>query len=181
MTPPPERHDDDTMVIDILRGSLRAVARAAAGFLALLILFEEWGWEPLQRWLERVGRLPMVRELEAAIKRLHPRSALLLFLLPTLLLLPVKLLALGLIAQGSHLLGLAVIVVAKLVGTAVVARLFTLTRPALLHMPWFAVAYGHWSIWKDALLMRVRGSLAWRTGRALKRLARLRWDDWRRG
>lgn len=163
------------------RTLLQWLRRLGGALLALLILFEEWGWDPLQRALARLGRLPLLRQLEAAITRLPPAAALAVFALPALLLLPVKLLALGLIAHGKRLLGVSVIVIAKLVGTAVVARLFTLTRPALMQLAWFAALYTRWSTWKAALLARVRASWAWRTGRALKRLARMQWGRWQRG
>lgn len=156
----------------LLRGALRLL-------LALLIAFEEWGWEPLQRALAWVGRLPLLRHLEAAIARLGPRSALAVFLLPTLLLVPVKLGALALLAHGQRLLGLALIVAAKLVGTAIVARLFTLTRPALMQLAWFAALHARWTAWKDGLLAQLRASAAWRAARALKRLLRRRWARWR--
>ncbi len=173
-TPRPQRRGGP------LRLLMQLLRRLGGVLLALLILFEEWGWEPLQRALARLGRLPLLRQLEAAITRLPPLAALAVFALPALLLLPVKLLALGLIAHGKRLLGLAVIVLAKLVGTAVLARLFTLTRPALLQLPWFAALYARWSAWKAGLLTRVRASWAWRTGRALKRLVRLQWGRWAR-
>jgi hypothetical protein len=104
---------------------------------------------------------------------------LLVFLLPSLMLLPVKLLAIWLIAIGQKTLGLLVILLAKLGGTAIVARLFTLTKPALMRMDWFARLYTRWSAWKESLLARVRASWAWRTGRALKRFLRMRWTRWR--
>lgn len=160
---------------------LQALRRGLGVLLALLILFEEWGWDPLQRALARLGRLPLLRQIEAGIARLPPALALAVFALPALLLLPVKLLALGLIAQGQRLLGVTVIVLAKLVGTAVVARLFALTRPALMQLAWFARLYARWSAWKEALLARVRASWAWRTGRAVKRLLRMQWARWRTG
>ena len=155
--------------------------RAAGALLALLILFEEWGWEPLQRALARLGRLPLLRQTEAAVARLPPYAALLVFALPALLLLPVKLAALALIANGQRLLGLVVIVLAKLVGTAVVARLFTLTRPALMRLPWFARLHARWTTWKDTVLARVRASWAWRWGRVVKRQAARQWARWRVG
>jgi hypothetical protein len=153
--------------------------QAGSALLALLILFEEWGWEPLQQALARLGRLPLLRQLEALVARLPPYAALVAFSVPALLL-PVKLAALALITHGQRLLGLAVIVLAKLVGTAIVARLFTLTKPALMQLPWFVRWYGRWTGWKDALLVQVRASWAWRWGRVLKRRARQRWARWRR-
>ena len=164
----------------MLQRLAQLLRRAAGAVLALLILFEEWGWEPLQRALARLGRLPLLRQLEAFIARLPPAAAGVVFLVPALLLLPVKLAALALIAQGQRLLGLAVIVLAKLVGTAIVARLFTLTRPALMQLPWFAHLFSRWTAWKDALLARVRASWAWRWGRVLKRQARRGWARWKR-
>ncbi len=169
------------MLKPLLRALLTGLRHTLTAGLALLILFEEWGWEPLQRALAAIGRLPLLRQLEAAISRLPPRAALLVFLLPTLLLLPIKLLALGAIAHGHKLLGLGVIVLAKLLGTAVVARLFALTRPALLQLPWFASGYARWTAWKDGVLAQVRTSWAWRSGWAVKRLLRQRWARWRRG
>jgi hypothetical protein len=167
------------MFSKLLRALALALRQAVNALLALLILFEEWGWEPLQRALARIARLPVLRHLEGLIVRLPPGAALVLFLLPTLLLLPVKLGALWLIGQGQRGLGLLLIVVAKLVGTAVVARLFTLTRPALLRLPWFARLYQRWVAWKSALLLQVRGSRVWRLARAAKALARRRWAAWR--
>lgn len=164
--------NDLAQALRLLRSGLR---HAGLALLALLILFEEWGWEPLQRLMARIGRLPVLRRLEALITRLPPRAALAVLLLPTLLLLPVKLLALWLIGQGKALLGGVVIVLAKLVGTALVARLFTLTQPALMTMPWFARLYGRWTAWKAALLARVRASWAWRVGRVFKRRVRRLW------
>ena len=165
----------------MLRALTLLLRRTGGALLALLILFEEWGWEPLQRALARIGRLPLLRQLEAAIARLPPYVALLVFAVPALLLLPVKLAALGLIAHGQRVLGLAVIVAAKLLGTAVVARLFTLTRPALMQLPWFVRLYTRWTTWKEALLTRVRASWAWRWGRVVKRQARRQWERWQRG
>ena len=103
------------------------------------------------------------------------KGALALFLLPTLLLLPVKLLALWLMGQGKVLAGTLVIVAAKLAGTAIVARLFGLTKDTLMQLGWFARFYTRWSAWKEALLTQVRTSWPWRLGRVLKHRIRQRW------
>lgn len=149
--------------------AIRLLKNLFSGLLALLILFEEWGWEPLQRALAWVGRLPGLRWLEERIRALPPYAALALFLLPTAMLLPVKLLALWLIGQGKVWAGTLVILGAKLVGTAIVARLFALTQPALMQLAWFARLFTRWVSWKEALLVQVRASWPWRLGRVLKR------------
>lgn len=146
--------------------------------LALLILFEEWGWEPLQALMARIARLPVLRQLEALIARLPPYAALVVFFVPGLALLPVKIGALWLVAHGQKLLGLAVIVVAKLAGTAVVARLFSLTQPALMRLAWFAALYERWSAWKAALLGWVRGSALWRELQAWRQRLRTTLRRW---
>jgi hypothetical protein len=145
------------------------------GLLAVLILFEEWGWEPLQRALAWVGRLPGLRRIEARIRALPPYGALAVFLLPTLLLLPVKLLALWLIGKGQVLAGTLVIISAKLWGTAIVAYLFGLTRDTLMQLPWFARIYTRWVTWKDSLLARVRASWPWRFSRVMKHRVKQQW------
>ncbi|RZL40269.1 MAG: hypothetical protein EOP35_01355 [Rubrivivax sp.] len=145
--------------------------------LALLILFEEWGWEPLRRVFALLAKLPVIRQCEALLRRLPPRWALVALVLPSLLILPVKLLAVWLITRGQVSLGLAVIVAAKLVGTALLAWLFQLIQPALMQLRWFARLHGRWTAWKSELLAWVRASPVWRSARAIKAGVR-RW--WRR-
>ena len=166
-------------VIKQILGLLGQILRVLGlGLLALLILFEEWGWESLHQALVWLGRLRLVRRLESAIAALGPRAALVLFAIPTVLLLPIKLLALALIGQGHALWGTLVIVLAKVLGTALVARLFSLTRPALMQMSWFACGYGRWMAWKQALLAKVRASAVWRAGRSAKRAVQAQWQRW---
>ena len=159
----------DAFMITLL---LRAIKNLISIPLALLILFEEWGWEPLQALLARCARWRLWAWMEARIRALSPYAALATFALPSVLLLPVKLLALWTLSHGHAVLGAAVIIAAKLVGTAIVARLFNLTRPALMQLAWFAKAYGHWTTWKDNLLTQVRATWAWRMGRVIKRSLR---------
>ena len=163
----------------LLRWPLQALKGILSWLLALVLLFEEWGWEPLQRALARIGQLPGLRWMERWISSLPPYAALAVFLVPTVLLLPIKLLALWLISRSWVLGGTLVIVMAKLVGTAVVARLFTLTQPALMNLPWFARLFARWSAWKTALLERVRASRPWRLARQMRQQWRSRWRAWK--
>ena len=145
--------------------------------LALWLLFEEWGWVPLQALLARMGRWPGLRWLEGAIHQLPPYAALVLLCVPAVLLLPVKLLALWAVGKGHVLTGLVVIVLAKVAGTALLARLFTLTQPRLMTLPWFVRLYTRWTGWKTRLLDWVRSSAAWRSAQTFKVVCK-RW--WRR-
>lgn len=140
--------------------------------LALILIFEEWGWEPLSRLLGYLAHLPLWARMEAFIARLPPYGALVAFFAPALMLLPVKLLALYWISRGHALLGIVVVLTAKMLGTAAVARLFALTQPALMRLAWFARWYGRWVPWKDALIARVKGSPIWRTTAASVRAIR---------
>lgn len=140
---------------------------------ALLLLIEEWFWHAGLR----LGRLlvgwPPLRALETRIAALGPYPALCLFLLPALLLFPVKLLALVAIASGHVVSGVCVIVVAKLGGAAALARIYLLTRPALLTLAWFARWHNAFIIVKDRWLGLLRDTTVYRYTRMV--MARLRW------
>jgi hypothetical protein len=155
------------------------LARIVRGFvgllLALVLLFEEWGWRPLAELLALLARLKPIARLEAVIASLPPYAALVVFALPSLLLAPVKLAAVWLLTQGKVLSAGALMIAAKVAGTALVARIFMLTRPALMRLPWFARLY-HWVVpWKEAVFARIRASWAWRYGRLVKALVRHEW------
>ena len=136
--------------------------------LALILVFYDWGWETLSHVFDWLAKRPLWRAIENAIRRLPPWGALVLFAVPTLLLFPIKLVALWLIARGQPVVGVLVIVAAKLLGTALVARLFRLTQPALMKLDWFAAAYVWFMPWKDAWLNAIRASWPWRAGRVIK-------------
>jgi hypothetical protein len=147
--------------------------------IALIIAFEEWGWDPLSRLMARLARLRWVARVESHVAALPPYGALAALLVPCLLLLPIKVFALWMIASGQMLAGLAIVGAAKIAGTAILARLFTLGQPALMRLPWFAHLYVHWNLWKNALLARVRASELWERGRAIALDMRRVWSDLR--
>ena len=142
--------------------------------LALILLFEEWGWQPLVRAFAWFARWRPLAALERMIASLPPYGALATFVLPSMLLLPVKLGALWLLAHGAPLTAGILLIAAKLVGTGLVARIFLITRPQLMRIGWFAHAYGVFVPWKEAWFGWVRASWAWRWGRLMKQMAR-RW------
>lgn len=163
--------------MEILRSLLR---HAFTALVALLLLFEEWGWEPLSALLGRLARLPLWAWVERRIAALPPWAAMATFALPALALLPVKLMAVFLMGRGHALMGLAVLVAAKLLGTAILARLFTLTQPALMKLPWFARWYPRWKAWKDGVIAQVRSSPMWLAAGRVKTRVRVWWVAFRK-
>ena len=160
-----------------MRPLLRFLRALFAVLLVPFLLFEEWGWAPLAALVGRLARLPLWARLETRVRNLPPWGALLAFFVPVLLLLPVKVLALFFFSEGHAAAGLTVLIVAKLVGTAIVARIFQLVETTLMRIPLFSRWYPRWKNWKNAVLSAVRESAPWRSVRAMKQGVR-RW--WRR-
>jgi hypothetical protein len=121
----------------------------------------------LYAWL---GKLPPFRGLEQRIRRLPPYAALILFAVPSLSLAPVKFLALYWMAGGHPALGITAIAGAKIAGTALVARIYQLTRDSLIRLPWFA--------WCEGRVLALRASAyEWWRSTAAGRLAIAAWKS----
>jgi hypothetical protein len=149
------------------RATIWRLVRAPLLALAALWFFiEEFGWHPLAAWLGSLTRWPPWARLEARIARLPPRLALLLFLLPAAALLPVKLLAVQLMHSGHAAVGLAVIVAAKLLGTAIGGRLFLLMRPQLMTIRRFARTMAWWRRTRGQVRRALDASAGWCAMRA---------------
>ena len=183
-------------VLRLVREAMRHLGPALAAFwrvarpvlrtalqilLALIIVFEEWGWQPLADLLGRLAKWRPWAAVETTIARLPPYAALVVFVLPSAVLLPLKFLAVFLVAKGQIVLAGLLFLAAKVVATALIARLFLLTQPALMQIGWFAWTYNTIIPWKDALVDGVHASWPWRAGRVLKeRIRRLIAVQWRR-
>ena len=138
---------------------------------AVVLLVEEWCWDTGMRLARALARWPALAALEGRVRTLPPYAALCAFVLPGLLLLPVKFLALLAIAHGHALSGIATIVVAKVGGAAIVARIYVLTLPTLLAVGWFARCHGWFMGTKARCLGYLRTSHAYHAaGRALRGL-----------
>lgn len=155
----------------VIRAPLFGILNVLA---ALILIFEEWGWKPLSDLLGYLARLKPWARVETWIAGLPPYGALLVFALPTTILLPVKLIGLWLLANGQALIAGLMLVGAKIVSTALVARIFMLTKPALMRIGWFAWGYAKFMPWKEALFAKIRASWTWRYGRLIKNVVRLR-------
>jgi hypothetical protein len=151
--------------------------------VALIILFEEWGYKPLVELLGKLARFRPWARLELWIAGLPPYGALTVFGLPTTILLPLKFVAVYLLANGFVMSAGALFVGAKIASTALVARIFMLTKPALMQIGWFAKAYNWFVPWKEAIFAEIRASWVWRYGRMVKNRIRLEakqaWQRWK--
>ena len=131
-------------------------------FLALLgmvfVLFEEVLWGLTGGIMRSFGRFGPVAWIEDRIRRLPPILALPLFVLPWLIMLPVKLGALWLIAMGKVIHGTLLFIGGEAFGVAFLARLYDLCRPALHRWPWFVVVERlllRWTQWAHDILYRL--------------------------
>jgi len=130
---------------------------------AAIMFFEEWLWDHLTTAMAWVARARVFRWLEARLAVLPPYLAMAVFLIPGLMLLPVKIAALFLIARGHAGSGLFIIIVAKVAGTAIVARIFAVCRPALLTVNWFRHLYEWILRLKTRLYAAIKSMPAWAT------------------
>ena len=149
----------------LLRGPVRAVLQTLA---ALVLLFLEWGWEPLATALSGLIHYFGFKRLSAWVASLPPYGSLAMFAAPAVCLIPIKLFAVYLFASGHPISGVLLIIGAKLVGTAVVARIYILTQPQLMRIGWFKTFHDRFMAWKDQMYSQIRASDAWRQGRIVR-------------
>lgn len=144
---------------------------------AVIILLEDWLWDDLQRIAAAFGRLPIFHQIESLVAGLPPYGALAVFGIPSLLLIPVKLAALYFIAHGQPELGLMTVVIAKVAGTALVARIYALTHENLLRIGWFAYLHAWFTAFKTRIYNAIKATSIYRA--AHLRYARMK--EWLRG
>ena len=156
----------------------RLIAAPFVFIAAVIILLEDWLWDDIARLAAAIGRLPVFRQIEALVAKLPPYAALACFAIPSSLLIPVKLAALYFIAHGHALAGLVTVIAAKVAGTAVVARLFTLTRPNLLRIAWFAWLYEWFIAFKLGIYAAIKSTRAYQSAHQLHLRVRAALKTW---
>jgi hypothetical protein len=145
-------------------------------FLAIVFLIEAWLWSHLE---------PIVEWIVAHIPLRPVRATLIVFVVPAIVLFPLKLLGLWLLANKLWIAAGALILFAKLVGLAITAFVFEMTRPKLLQLWWFRRIYEQVLIWlawahrlADPITRRIKMRLQMlrpgRAGRSLRLLWRIR-------
>ena len=162
-------------------------------FLALVFLFEAWLWKHLTAFAHAViDYLPWRAFKERFAKfvdGLSPYATLPVFILPFILLLPLKFIQVYLIVHHRWFSAIAVLVLAKLLGLGITAFIFEITKPKLMQLAWFRWLYELMLVWlekahalvdpiKERIKQRLR-RLIWlakpgRPSRFFRRIARLR-------
>ena len=163
-------------------GILRGIGRSLFTIpLAIWVFLEEWVWDEMLAFMAWLGKLPPVHWVETQIGKLPPYAALIAFIIPGAILLPFKLAAFWLIAHGHGVYGLWVFIIAKIIGTAFLARIFSLTKRALLTIGWFNRAYLAITGWKERLYAYVRALPAYQRIRESARAVKAAVKAWWRG
>ncbi|BAM86434.1 conserved membrane hypothetical protein [Bradyrhizobium oligotrophicum S58] len=113
--------------------------------LAIIFLIEAWLWDHLEPIVARIVAAIPLRTLKhwlaARIETLSPALTLIVFVVPVVLLFPLKLLGMWLLMHHQWKLALVTIVFGKMVGVGITAFIFDVTRGKLLQMGWFAWLY----------------------------------------
>jgi len=122
---------------------LKTLLRGVFGTIALVFfIIEDVFWAALKPIMAWVSNLPAIRRLEAWLNQLAPMPFLALFIVPLIVVWPVKLIGLWIIAQGRVIIGSIIFGAAEFIGAALAVRLWAIGRDRLLTIAWFARAYG---------------------------------------
>lgn len=120
--------------------------------LAAIFMLEAWLWDITGAAIYRLlGWIPRER-LKAAISRslmgLSPWLTLCIFIIPVLILLPLKILTLWLLTHDHLFAAVGMALMAKLAGLGVSSFLFSLCKPKLMQLRFVAWLYRRCIIWR---------------------------------
>ncbi len=119
--------------------------------LAIFLIIEEWLWDFLTAFGHSLSQWLNLEQFEQWLRQTTPTIALVAFTIPILVVTPINLMAFGLIANGLILQGILMEILAKLLGTLLVARVFALTKSQLLTFAFLRILYStiirwlHWA------------------------------------
>ena len=124
---------------------LRRLAQPFWVLLAVIFLIEAWLWDHLEPVVEKIVAWIPLREfkqwLSDRIDALSPAMTLVVFAVPVIPLLPLKLFGLWLLAHEYWFAAVVTYVFAKFAGVGITAFIFDVTREKLLEMAWFRRLY----------------------------------------
>jgi len=149
-----------------------ALELAVVPVVAAVVFVEDVLLHYLGLAMAALAKWPPVARLEAWLRRLPPWAALLAFVAPSMIALPVKLSAVWFALHHRYGLSVASVVIGKMLATALVARLYRVLHPTLVTMPWFLRAETWLFAWRDRLYAFVRALPVWQRAVAIMQRVR---------
>jgi hypothetical protein len=168
---------------------MRRILKPLWILVALVFLIEAWLWEHLRPLVGAVVNViawdKLKARLAAMVEWMPPWAVLIVFVVPFVVLLPLKFLEVYFLVQHQWIAAIFILVLAKLLGLGVTAFIFDVTKPKLLQMAWFRRAYElvlHWLERAHALIDPIKARIRlWartltqqNSGRTLRLLRRIR-------
>jgi hypothetical protein len=117
------------------------------GILAILLLIEEWIWDTLSVLGRFIDEHLGLERFENWLANTTPPLALLAISIPIILVTPLNIAAVMMLANGMILQGVALEIVAKVIGTVFIARFFKLSKTQLLTFRPIAWVYNTVTYW----------------------------------
>lgn len=124
--------------------------------LAILLIFEEWLWDLLSACGQYLVKLLRLESFERWLGQTRPYTALLTITIPIIIVTPINIAAIWLLIHGLLIEGILLEIFAKLLGTLLIARVFTLIKPQLLTFKVIAAVYHTitgWLKWAHAKIV----------------------------
>jgi hypothetical protein len=146
--------------------------------LSIILIVEEWLWDALTALGHTLVRRLNLEGVERWLTQLTPSGALTAFLIPVLLVTPINLAAFGLLAHGMILQGVLLEILAKLLGTLLVSRVFALTKPQLLTYEIIAVVYSTVMGWLHWAHQKITETMTYRLVKAMQNKIRIYIHKW---
>jgi hypothetical protein len=144
----------------------RALRSVLISLVALWMLFEDWVWDSIVAFMQAVGRLKIINRFELFLARQDPYLLAALFTFPFFIMIPAKVYGLYLITTGKVIRGVTIFIMAKVLITALVTRLYLISKDKLLQIKAFAAFYYWFKDKKEWLYSEVRKLPAWQTAKA---------------
>ena len=130
---------------------MRRLTKPLLILLAVAFLIEAWLWDHLRPLVAAVVNIVAWDRLKARlatlVERLPPWAVLIVFVVPFIVLLPLKFLEVYFIVHRQWFAAIFILVLAKLLGLGVTAFIFDVTKPKLLQMAWFRWLYDLMLLW----------------------------------
>lgn len=130
--------------------SVQIMKKLLISFLAIFLIIEEWLWDLLTAFGRLLFQWLNLEQFEQWLRQATANMALVALGIPVVIVTLINLAAFGLIAKGLILQGILTEILAKLIGTLLVARVFALTKEQLLTFSFLNIAYTtiiYWLQW----------------------------------